>query len=212
MAFSQEGLLGDFSGRIGNLVVYKLKGKTVIRSMPAVKRGPARGRLKQTQDGFSRVMTVVRGLKAFVKVGFHDFAGGDYVFQRALSENLKRYHSAGSPAGLDWLLLSAGERAGTQQLSLEVNGISATIKWGEPEPDKPWSENDTVMVLALNTSNLQSTQKSSTARRSQGKATLSLPPAKEGERIRVFVAFMHLEGRMTGLSPKNISDSQWVEP
>jgi len=211
MAFSQEGLLGDFSGRIGNLVVYKLKGKTVIRSMPAVTRGPARGRLKQTQDGFSRVMTVLRGLKAFVKVGFHDFAGGDYVFQKALSENLKRYHAAGSPEGLDWLLLSAGERAGAQQLSLAVSGSKATISWGEPEADKPWGPDDTVMVLALNTSSLQSTHKVNAARRSQGKATLSLPPATDDERIRVFVGFIHMEGRMTGLNLKNISDSQWAE-
>jgi hypothetical protein len=211
MAFSQEGLLGDFSGRIGNLVVYKLKGKTVIRSMPAVKRGPARGRLKETQEGFSRVMTVLRGMKAFVKMGFHDFAGGDYVFQKALSENLKRYHAAGGPAGLDWLLLSAGERAGAQQLSLELNETTATIKWGEPEPEKPWGDDDTVMALALNTTSLESTFKTSVARRSQGQATLPLPPKKEGEQIRVFVAFMNMEGRMLKPSLKNISDSQWVE-
>jgi hypothetical protein len=211
MAFSQEGLLGDFSGRIGNLVVYKLKGKTVIRSMPSVKRGPARGRLKETQDGFSRVMTVLRGMKTFVKMGFHDFAGGDYVFQRALSENLKRYHAADGPAGLDWLLLSAGERAGVQQLSLEVNETTATIKWGEPEPDKPWSDDDTVMVLALNTTSLESTFTISAARRSQGQATLPLPPVKEGEQIRVFVAFMNMEGRMLKPSLKNVSNSRWVE-
>ncbi|MBW6481098.1 MAG: hypothetical protein K0B37_16840 [Bacteroidales bacterium] len=45
---------------------------------------------------------------------------------------------------------------------------------------------------------------------SQGQATLPLLPAKEGEQIRVKVAFIHLEGRI--LNPKSNSDSQWVEP
>jgi hypothetical protein len=211
MAYSKEGLLGDFSGRIGNMVVYKLKGKTVIRSMPVAKRAPARGRQKETQEGFSRVMEVMGALKAFVRAGFHDFAGGAYVFQRALSENLRRYHDAGAPEGLDWLLPAAGDRAGAQALALEMNDTAAAIRWGEPEPGKPSGPNDSVLLLALNTTTLEHSQLLNAAQRRQGLATIQLPPAAAGEAIRFYLAFVHLEGRVAGPDIKNTSEAQWVE-
>lgn len=48
-----KGLFGEFSGRIGNLIVYELNGQTVIRSRPAgpQKKLPEKGRYIRTTSG-----------------------------------------------------------------------------------------------------------------------------------------------------------------
>lgn len=211
MAFTEEGLLGDFHGRLGNVVVYKLKGKTVMRTLPTQKRGPAKGKLKVSQGRFAQVMRAMKAVKPFIQTGFNDFSDGSYVFQRALSENLHCYLESGNPSDLRWLLLSKGERAGALDLSLEMGAGQATLRWGEPQPGKPAAKDDSVMLLALNTTTLESTEDTRAALRQDGQASLALPPVKAGEEILVFIAFMDLAGSLIRRDLKNISESQRVE-
>lgn len=211
MAYTEEGFLGDFHGRLGNLVVYKLKGKTVIRTLPSKKRGPAKGRLKASQSRFSQIMNVLKGIQSYVKTGFYDVSDGAYVFQRALAANIECYMASEDPADYHWLLLSKGERAGAQDLALEMGEGQATVRWGEPEAGKPFDPTDRVMLLALNTTTLESTENTNAAIRNQGQAGIALPPAKAGEKVLVSISFMDLAGSLLTCDPKNISTSQLLE-
>ncbi|MEE4177571.1 MAG: DUF6266 family protein [Bacteroides sp.] len=208
MAFTQEGLLGKFSGKLGNLVIYQMNGKIVMRAKPGKRTKPAGGRQKETQTNFARVMGILQPLKSFVKMGFNDLAGGTYVFHKAISENLKRYYDAPDPNDLRWLLLSKGERAGALDLVLEMGEGQATVRWGAHEAGKPFDEDDRVMLLAINTTSLEFTENPSAGKRSQGQASIALPPVKPGEQVLVFISFMDVAGRLLGCDPKNISDSQ----
>lgn len=210
MAFSQEGILGKFTGRLGNLVIYQMNGKIVMRTRPSKQRGPAQGRQKETQDVFARVMGILQGFKSYVKKGFNDLAGGKYVFHKALSENLKRFNASSEPDGLRWLLLSMGTRAGAQNLALQMNDGLALVAWGDPEPGKPFDAKDRVWLLALNTSTLEWTENTRAGQRSDGKAEVKLPPVEEGEELLVFISFFDLEGAIAKNYPENISISQIV--
>jgi len=210
MAFSQEGLLGEFRGRLGNLVIYKMNGKIVMRTRPSRQQGPARGRQKETQESFARVMAILQPLKSWLKMGFNDLAGGKYVFHKALSENLKRFNAAADPGELDWLQLSMGDRAGAQNLQVQLPEGAAQLSWGEPEPGKPYDDQDRVMLLALNTNTLQFTDSARAGQRSDGQASIALPPTEEGEKIMVFITFFDLAGAIIKKDLKNISNSQIV--
>lgn len=211
MAFTEEGMLGKFTGRLGNLVFYEMNGKIVMRTKPGKRKKPAKGRQKETQNNFARVMGIIQPMKTFVKIGFNDLAGGKFVFHKANSENLKRFYKADNPDDLRWLLLSKGERAGAQDLALEMGVGQATVRWGEPEAGKPFDPTDRVMLLALNTTTLESTENTNAATRSQGQAGIALPPAKAGEKVLVSISFMDLAGSLLTCDPKNISTSQLLE-
>lgn len=211
MAYTRKGFLGEFQGSIRNMVIYQLNGKTVIRSKPSGRSGPDSEKMKAVKSKFSRVMNVVKAVKPFIEEGFRDVSGGRYVFQRALSENLARYDASATPETLDWLALSIGERAGAQEVSLTIDGKTGHVSWGSPEEGKPASPDDQVLLLAINTTTLDTTGLVQKAKRKDRQVKIKLPPVKEGETLRVYVAFRDLEGTIVGYSLNNISGSQTAD-
>jgi hypothetical protein len=189
MAFTQEGLFGKFSGRIGNLVVFQRNGQTVVRSRTTKKIPAATGAKKQAQQNFARVMKLMQVLKPFITKGFGDVAGDRSAFHTALSVNLQRLREAPEPATLNWLLTSSGSRAGARQINLEVSDQIAAISWGEPTPAKPFADHDQVMIVAINSTTLEVTTPATLIARSQKQASLSLPPASTGEQVYLFISF-----------------------
>jgi hypothetical protein len=210
MAASKDIFPSGFRGRIGNVVVYQALGKTIVRSMPSKKRAPAKGAQKQTQNDFARVMKILQTMTPFVRIGFHDAAEGRTAFQTAMSENLRRFMEAAVPENLQWLLVSKGERAGAVELRVQRNEKMATAKWDAAPESKLSSDDDMVMVLALNTATLACNYNPDAGSRRNGQAKLPLPPALPGEKILFFIAFRNISGT-SKKSLKNISESQYIE-
>lgn len=211
MAYTKEGFLGNFSGKLSNTVAYELYGKTVIRSRPSGKRRPAQGALKQAQSDFSRVMKIMQAARSVVRVGFREVAEGRSAFNAAMSVNLLNYRNATNPEDLRWLVVSQGDRAGAQDVAMKIVGNKVTITWGEAEAGKPYDRNDQVMLMAINNTTLVETDIVQAARRSDQTAELPLPPVKAGENILVFIAFHNPLEAAAQKSPKNVSDSRLIE-
>jgi hypothetical protein len=208
MAITGEGIYGDFTGRLGNLVFYRLKGKMVVRTMPQRRKGITSPALKKSQDNFALVMKIMQALKSFVKPGFHAFADPDQsAFHAAKSYNLKSRRSSENPGPEHWLSLSVGERAGAESLGLELKGQKVVVSWQGNTAGKPSSGRDMVLLGALNTTTMAVTDSLYEVQRNTGSATLSLPGAKEGEKILVYIAFQNVAG-MDSRDLKNISTSQ----
>jgi hypothetical protein len=210
MASTKEGPLGNFSGKIGNVVAYEMFGKTVMRGRPSGKRRPAQGALKQAQSDFSRVMKVMQAARSAVRVGFNPQALGRSAFHAAMSVNLVNYRNSASPGDLHWLVISQGERAWAKDVGLTIEGNKAVVTWGDPEPGKPYNTGDQVMLLALNDSNLDSSVNLQAAQRKEKRAELQLPPAKEGENILVFMAFHNPIEASSLKSLENVSNSMLI--
>lgn len=211
MAYSKDGLLGNFRGRLSNFVVYEREGKTVIRSLPSVKRAPAQGAEKANQGSFSVVMKIMQSVKPFIKWGFYNVAQGRSAFHTAMSVNLQQRKLSDNPSDLRWLILSQGERAGALQAGFSIQGQKAIIEWQKPQAGKPWAEDDQVMLLAINTKTLDTTHYPNAALRSMHKAEIGLPAFESEGQILVFIAF---KDPMDVSAKKDItktSDSQTLE-
>ncbi len=207
MAYSKEGLLGDFSGQLGHFIVYKVHDKTVIRSRPVSRRGPVSPALKAAQTDFGQVMNVLRRVKTFVRLGFYDVAQGRSAFHQALSENLLRYRASAATESLDWLLLSRGGRANALDVVCSLGEKQVEVAWGEPQGGKPWEAHDQVMLLAVNTTTLAMAWELSAGRRADGTAKVWLPPATADEQVRVYISFRSALPTPGGKDPFNMSDS-----
>jgi hypothetical protein len=207
MAYTNEGILGDFSGKLSHFIVYKAYGKTIIRSRPAGRSGKPSPKLKAAQTVFARVMEVMRPMKWFVRAGFYDVAQGRSAFHQALSENLLRYRAAENPADLRWLLLSRGTRAGAQDVACSIGEKYVEISWGAPEEGKPWADDDQAMVVATNNTTMLMAGSLSAGRRSQGHARVRRPPTEAGEEVRVYLAFRCALPTPGGKDIENVSES-----
>jgi hypothetical protein len=202
-----DGLPGGLKGAIGNVVVYQFMGKTVVRSMPTKKRAPAKGAQRKTQDDFAQMMKIMQAVKDFVKAGFHDAAEGRTAFQTALSVNIRSRSQWQQPGNLHWLVLSQGERAGASSLKVQCKQNQAAITWDTAAAGGISSADDSVMLLALNSTTLACTYNLAASTRKKGEAKLELPAAVAGEEILVFIAFRSTSGGEKK-NIKNISDSQ----
>ena len=207
MGYSKDGILGDFRGRVGNLVMYQMHGKTVVRIRPAGRSGKPSPALKAAQGDFARVMGVMRKMKWFVRTGFYFVAEGRSPFHQALSENLLRYRAAEEKDDLKWLLLSRGTRAGALDAACSIGDEYVDISWGAPEEGKPWADDDQAMVVATNNTTLLMAGSLSAGPRSNGHARVRRPPTGAGEEVRVFLAFRCALPTPGGKDIENVSES-----
>ena len=212
MARSDGSIFGDFTGRIGNLVVYKLNGKTVIRIRPNTTKRKPTERQKQSRDDFAHVMHYVRSLRQIVDAGYYDVSQGRHAFHSALSANLKAYKAAGRPEGAEWLKLSEGTRAGAEALQLEpLENNRYRITWGKAMDGYRQSRTDRVVVVALNNSDGHHRySESQQALRGQGKTTVDVQVVSPGDEIYFFIFFQDVDGSLRKKYPVNVSSSQFI--
>jgi hypothetical protein len=210
MAYTKDGLFGNFSGSLSNLIVYQVHGQTRVRTMPKTKQPAAAGAKKQAQQNFTLVMKIMQAAKPFIKKGFQDVSDGRSAFHTALSVNLNALRASENPESLNWLKLSQGKRAGAKDLSMSVQDNKAIVVWGEPEPAKPFKESDQVMLLALNTTTLDVNTVLEAGRRMHKQAGIKLPDCLPGQKVLLFLAFYDLIPAKK--DAKNISESQLVNP
>lgn len=211
MANSKEGLLSGFKGRIGDLIIYKMYGKTVIRSVPEKKRKPATGSLKKKQQSFAVVMKYMQAVKAIIRIGFYDIAIDRSPYHTAMSYNLKSYYNAVNTENTDWLQLSHGNRAMAEDLYLEKeSNEQAILRWGKPEAGKVFSDNDILMFITLNRRTLTTEHDLWAAKRNKGICRIKMPKSEAGDEIDFYIAFRADIGRSAKKDPDNVSDSKWI--
>ena len=204
MARIENGPFGNISGRVGNVVVYMLNGKMVMRSLPSVKRKKASGRQKETQDIFASVMKPVRAAKSFTKIGFGRVKGFS-AYHTALSMNLQRMAENGQ-FSYSKMIFSKGKLAtAIEPVALIDSNLKLTVSWQQNESGKPSSDSDTVMLLILNTTNNNAEIELNAGKRSAGQASIQLMHTEKGNHLEVYIAFANLSGTVA-----EVSDSVWA--
>jgi len=211
MARSDASILGDFTGRIGNLVVYKLNGKTVMRIRPAGRTKKVTPRQKENREDFKYVMQFMQRLKPVINTGFHDVTQGRFAYHSAFSANLKAYKEAGKPEGLEWLKISEGTRDGAEDLKVEsLGGARFKVSWGDPSGEGWSSFGDRVYVAALINSDNNYHSENHNVLRKQGEVNIEVYQASPGDEIYFFIFFQDVEGSLHKRNPRNVSASQCV--
>lgn len=192
MATLKNGIMGGLSGRLGNVVVYEMFGKTVVRSMPSVKQKKATGKRKQYQDDFKYVMKWMQYLKPLIDICWIPEPPHKKAFKPAFSHNLKRYREMERPQNYEWLELSKGEIAGLEQIEMKWIGESIQISWSNPTTEKPMHPDDTVYIQLVNASQSSTYPDLLRIPRKSGQTELTVPGWKEEDRI---VAVMVVRSR-----------------
>ena len=204
MARIENGPFGNISGRVGNVVVYMLNGKMVMRSLPSVKRKKASGRQKETQDLFANVVKPVRAAKSFIKIGFSGVKGFS-AYHSALSLNLQRMSENGQFSYSKMIFSKGKLAAAIEPVALIDSDLKLTISWQQNEPGKPLSDDDNVLLLVINTSQNRAEYDLNAGKRSAGQASIQLMHTEKGNHLEVYIAFAKLTGAVA-----EVSDSVWA--
>ena len=206
MAILKNGPFGNMSGKVGNVVIYTMKDKMVMRSMPSKRKSKAKGKEKASQELFKQVMLVVKQCRNFVRVGFAG-QGGHSPYHQALSTNIKRMVAAG---GFDYreFLFSTGNLAGAVEVKAELTGNELIVSWEDSTPDKPGNLDDTAMLLVINKTRQMSDYNILAGKRENNISSMTLEGVQPGDHLEVFLSFI---ARMKWIKDSNpVSDSTWV--
>lgn len=208
MATSRKGLAGLLSGTIGNVVVYEMNGKMVVRSRPSVKRKKAKGQQKQTQDMFAQVMKAMQIAKPFLRIGFANQKGHS-AFHSAMSANMLRMKTE-DQFSFEKLIFSSGSGVEYPGNSLAIiPGNKLQIQWQETEAGGKEFREETSAILVFNETQQHCEYGLNCGKRSSQEASLQLKNARSGDALHIYLAFLDYNNML--ISQKfSITQSVWV--
>lgn len=208
MAILNNGPLGNLSGKLGNVVIYTLNGKVVMRSLPSKKRAKSKGKQKASQDLFTQVMKPMQFAREFLRISFAGVKGRS-PYHSALSLNARLMAEYGS-FSYSKLLFSQGKLAGATEVSLCLHGDQTIdVTWTGSEAGKPAAETDGAVLLVLNPGQKGAEFNMSAGKRREGHAAFKLTAAQPGDKLEVYLLFMEVDKSLAGLKYM-MSDSQWL--
>ncbi len=191
MASSNDAFFGKLSGKIGNIVVYQMYGKTVIRSLPTGRSKKASPKLEASRTDFKTVVSLLPALKHLLAFGFGSLAVNRSAYQAALSVNLKSYQQAMDKSIVDWLILSKGEREPAIDPQAVLGEAGTILLSWSASPVKSDNSTDKLVVFLLSGQALsRSAFEITDAQRHQGHASVRIPATCLENTIEVFVSFI----------------------
>lgn len=134
MAILDDGVNGGYSGKLGNSVGYKWRGKWVVRALPR----PSKKKRSDKQLGNQAKLTMVQGLlslgEEFIRLGFANAAKEQNLspFNVAMSYNRKNAVIGEYPTvGIDFekFMFAQGDLKLPDDLCVSIEGNNLKITW-----------------------------------------------------------------------------------
>ena len=189
----KQGILGGFSGKVGNVVGGNWKGVDYMRVKATNVTNPkTEGQMAQRAK-FQTVLAFLQPNIEFLNVGFKTDAVKMTQFNCAMSYNLKNAIIGDHPDySIDYskALLSKGTLAGAVGAAItstETGKVNFT--WSDNSTDYNANGTDKAMLLVYNPTLQQAIAVTNGEVRSVGSIDMNLPANFVGENVECFIAF-----------------------
>lgn len=202
-----QGILGGFSGKIGNVIGGNWKGIDYMRIKPANVANPrTEGQLDQ-RSKFSTVLRFLQSMTGFIKVGFKGYAIKMTEFNSAMSFNLSNGITGSYPDySIDYpnALVSRGALAFALNPAIDstVAG-SVSYIWDDNSGEGNAKATDKAMLLVFNASKKEAVFVTDGDARSATSQDLLVPDNYSGDTVHAFISFISEDG-------KSVSNSKFV--
>ncbi|MCU4155220.1 hypothetical protein J1N10_04490 [Carboxylicivirga sp. A043] len=193
-----QGILGGFSGKVGNVIGGNWKGIDYMRVKPANVANPKTEGQVDQRTKFSTVLEFLQPLKDFVKVGYKNYAIKMTEFNSAMSYVLKNGVTGSYPnftIHYENALISRGSLAGVLNGTITSSTAGAIdFAWEDNSADSNASTTDKAMILALNSAKREAIFITEGVSRSTRAQSLTVPNDFSGDSVECFIAFISEDG------------------
>lgn len=199
-----QGILGGFSGKVGNVIGGNWKGIDYMRVKPASVANPKTEGQVDQRSKFSTVLRFLQPMKDFVKVGYKGYAVKMTEFNSAMSYILKNGVTGTYPDfTIDYAnaLVSRGSLSGAMNASAESlhKGI-VNFEWDDNSTEGSASETDKAMLLVVNQGKGEVIFTTAGSARSAEGQVLPVPDEYSGDEVQCFLAFISEDGTLVANS------------
>ncbi|HTO34607.1 MAG TPA: DUF6266 family protein [Flavobacterium sp.] len=202
-----QGILGGFSGKVGNVIGGNWKGIDYMRVKPASVHNPRTEGQMDQRTRFAQVLQFLQPMKDFIKVGYKNYAIKMTQFNSAMSYILKNAVTGSFPNyTIDYAnaLISRGSLAGALNGSA-TSSTAGTIEftWYDNSNEGNAQATDKALILAYNKTKGEAVFVTDGALRTAGTQTLTVPDDFSGDAVECFIAFISADGL-------SVSNSKYV--
>jgi hypothetical protein len=193
-----QGVLGGFSGKVGNVVGGTWKGIDYMRIKPANVTNPRTEGQVDQRSKFSTVLRFLQPMTDFLRVGFKLYANKMTQFNAAMSYNLNNAITGAYP---NFMVDYANALVTRGNLSGAANGAASSpsagdvqITWDDNSGSGSAQATDKALIVLLNTTRQEAVFTTAGPARSAGTETISVPSKYTGEDVEVFLGFISEDG------------------
>lgn len=189
----EQGILGGFSGKVGNVVGGNWKGIDYMRIKPANVENPRTEDQLDQRSKFVTVLKFLQPLTVFIREGFAGYAVKMTEFNNAMSYNLNNAVSGVYPDyTIDYAnaLVSRGSRKGALNPAVASSAPGQVeFTWDDNSGEVNAGAADKAMLVVYNSVKKDAEFVTAGADRTAGNQTVTVPDAYSGDTVQAFIAF-----------------------
>jgi len=193
-----QGVLGGFSGKVGNVVGGTWKGIDYMRIKPANVTNPRTEGQVDQRSKFSTVLRFLQPMTDFLRVGYKLYANKMTQFNAAMSYNLNNSITGAYPNFMvDYAsaLVTRGNLTGAANgAASSPSAASVEVTWTDNSGSGSAQATDKALIVLLNTTRQEAVFTTAGPARSAGTETISVPSEYTGEDVEVFLGFISEDG------------------
>lgn len=199
-----QGVLGGFSGKIGNVIGGSWKGIDYMRIKPSSVANPRSVGQVDQRTKFTAALQFLQPLKDFVKVGYKSYANKMTEFNSAMSYTLNNAITGISPdfiVDYSSALLSRGSLPGA--LNPAVSSTDAgevTLVWTDNTLNGTAAATDKSLIALYNPNKGEAILTLEGGARSVGQQALVVPDNYSGDDLEVYISFQSLNSSLVSNS------------
>ena len=197
MGTFKKGILGSFSGKVGNVVGASWRSITYMRSLPSVTRNPRTEKQLSQRNKFSLIGKFLKTIIPVIRMGFKNIAGAtNSAYSAAMSYNLQNAVKGEYPNfEIDFprVGIALGELYPANNAKIASEAGKLLFSWDATLQNNTSTE-DRVMALVYNPVKGEAAYDLNMATRADGTGQLEVPPTWEGDTVETYLAFASEDG------------------
>ena len=192
------GILGSFSGKVGNVVGGSWKGISYMRAKASSVSNPrTEGQMSQ-RSKFALVLGILKPITGFIRVGYKRFTTKQTAFNAAMSYILNNAITGTFPdfsVDLSKVLVSRGNLAPASNAAAIGAGGSIGLTWDDNSASNMANATDKALVVVMNPVRAEAVYETAGSLRSTGIHEIAVPADWLGESVEVFLGFIAEDGK-----------------
>jgi Family of unknown function (DUF6266) len=198
MAILYGGINGPFSGKVGAVVGYKWKNKSVMRGLPSTRKGGPSPLQIQQHAKFRLMNAFLNPLTKFLNITYNNFAVDMSGYNKAFSYNVKNAIGGVYPEFMidyPMVLVSRGDLPNVQSTNIS-SPIAESLKfsWTDNSGKGKAKSTDMAFAAVYNEENVQWSYEMNLSARNAGECIMDLSKFKT-KVVHSYFGFVSADGK-----------------
>jgi len=198
MGIIKKGILGGFSGKVGNVVGSSWKGIAYMRSLPTKFKDP-RSELQLIQRSkFAVTITFLQPMTELLRTGWKFYSNRKSPFNAAMAYTIAKAVTGAYP---DYsinpakVLISRGSLASPVNAAATAASGAINFQWDDNSGSASARQTDKALLAVLNPAKGDAVLFTAGAARSDTAQSVTIPADWSGDSVEAYLGFISQDGR-----------------